>query len=223
MLHLKKIYHNYFQGGEIVNVINSIDLVLKENSVVGLVGPSGSGKSTLLNLIGLIESPTKGVIEIDNQDITSLQDEKKTKMRKEKISFIFQNNQLLEDFTCLENIALPLFFSGFSLFESKKEALRLLNEYNLLNKKNYKPALLSGGEQQRISVLRALIKKPRIILADEPTGSLDNFNSKIVMDNIVKLSKKLKTLTIIATHNLQFLPQFDFTYEIANGKLRKFK
>ena len=223
MLHLKKIYHNYFQGDEIVNVINSIDLVLKENSIVGLVGPSGSGKSTLLNLIGLIESPTKGVIEIDNQDISNLEDKIKTKMRKEKISFIFQNNQLLEDFTCLENIALPLFFSGISLIESKKEALRLLYEYNLLNKKNYKPALLSGGEQQRISVLRALIKKPKIILADEPTGSLDNLNSKIVMDNIVKLSKKLKTLTIIATHNLQFLPLFDFTYEIVNGKLRKFK
>ena len=223
MLYLKKISHNYFQGGEIVNVINSIDLVLRENSVVGLVGPSGSGKSTLLNLIGLIENPTKGVIEIDDQDISNLQDEKKTKMRKEKISFIFQNNQLLEDFTCLENIALPLFFSGISLTESKKEALRLLTEYNLLNKKNYKPALLSGGEQQRISVLRALIKKPRIILADEPTGSLDNLNSRIVMNNIVKLSKQLKTLTIIATHNLRFLPQFDFTYEIAEGKLREIK
>ena len=188
-----------------------------------MFGPSGSGKSTLLNLIGLIEKPSNGNIFIDNCDTVKFKDEMKTKLRREKISFIFQNNQLLEDFTCLENIALPLLLNGTTFSNSKQKALNLLSKFNLHNKRNYKPALLSGGEQQRISVLRALIKQPKIILADEPTGSLDKLNAKIVMENIIDLSRQLETLTIVATHNVNFLPLFDLSYEIQNGKLVELK
>ena len=223
MLNLQKISHNYFQGGNTVNVIKNLDLSLKKNCIVGLFGPSGSGKSTLLNLIGLIEKPSNGNIFIDNCDTAKFKDEMKTKLRREKISFIFQNNQLLEDFTCLENIALPLLLNGTTFSNSKQKALNLLSKFNLHNKRNYKPALLSGGEQQRISVLRALIKQPKIILADEPTGSLDKLNAKIVMENIIDLSRQLETLTIVATHNVNFLPLFDLSYEIQNGKLVELK
>lgn len=223
MLNLQKISHNYFQGGNTVNVIRNLDLSLKKNCIVGLFGPSGSGKSTLLNLIGLIEKPSNGNIFIDNCDTVKFKDEMKTKLRREKISFIFQNNQLLEDFTCLENIALPLLLNGNTFLNSKQKALNLLSKFNLHNKRNYKPALLSGGEQQRISVLRALIKQPKIILADEPTGSLDKLNAKIVMENIIDLSRQLETLTIVATHNVNFLPLFDLSYEIQNGKLVELK
>ena len=223
MLNLQKISHNYFQGGNTVNVIKNLDLSLKKNCIVGLFGPSGSGKSTLLNLIGLIEKPSNGNIFIDNYDTAKFKDEMKTKFRREKISFIFQNNQLLEDFTCLENIALPLLLNGTTFSNSKQKALNLLSKFNLHNKRNYKPALLSGGEQQRISVLRALIKQPKIILADEPTGSLDKLNAKIVMENIIDLSRQLETLTIVATHNVNFLPLFDLSYEIQNGKLVELK
>ncbi len=223
MLNLQKISHNYFQGGNTVNVIKNLDLSLKKNCIVGLFGPSGSGKSTLLNLIGLIEKPSNGNIFIDNYDTVRFKDEMKTKFRREKISFIFQNNQLLEDFTCLENIALPLLLNGTTFSNSKQKALNLLSKFNLHNKRNYKPALLSGGEQQRISVLRALIKQPKIILADEPTGSLDKLNAKIVMENIIDLSRQLETLTIVATHNVNFLPLFDLSYEIQNGKLVELK
>ncbi len=223
MLNLQKISHNYFQGGNTVNVIKNLDLSLKKNCIVGLFGPSGSGKSTLLNLIGLIEKPSNGNIFIDNCDTVKFKDEMKTKLRREKISFIFQNNQLLEDFTCLENIALPLLLNGTTFSNSKQKALNLLSKFNLDNKRNYKPALLSGGEQQRISVLRALIKQPKIILADEPTGSLDKLNAKIVMENIIDLSRQLETLTIVATHNVNFLPLFDLSYEIQNGKLVELK
>ncbi len=223
MLNLQKISHNYFQGGNTVNVIKNLDLSLKKNCIVGLFGPSGSGKSTLLNLIGLIEKPSNGNIFIDNCDTVKFKDEMKTKLRREKISFIFQNNQLLEDFTCLENIALPLLLNGTTISNSKQKALNLLSKFNLHNKRNYKPALLSGGEQQRISVLRALIKQPKIILADEPTGSLDKLNAKIVMENIIDLSRQLETLTIVATHNVNFLPLFDLSYEIQNGKLVELK
>ena len=223
MLNLQKISHNYFQGGNTVNVIKNLDLSLKKNCIVGLFGPSGSGKSTLLNLIGLIEKPSNGNIFIDNCDTVKFKDEMKTKLRREKISFIFQNNQLLEDFTCLENIALPLLLNGTTFSNSKQKALNLLSKFNLHNKRNYKPALLSGGEQQRISVLRALIKQPKIILADEPTGSLDKLNAKIVMENIIDLSRQLETLTIVATHNVNFLSLFDLSYEIQNGKLVELK
>ncbi len=223
MLNLIKISHNYFQGGNTVDVIKDLDLSLKRNCIVGLFGPSGSGKSTLLNLIGLIEKPSNGNIFIDNCDTIKFKDEMKTKLRREKISFIFQNNQLLEDFTCLENIALPLLLNGATFSDSKQKALNLLSKFNLENKKNYKPALLSGGEQQRISVLRALIKQPKIILADEPTGSLDKINAKIVMENIINLSRQLETLTIVATHNLNFLSLFDISYELQNGKLLELK
>ena len=223
MLNLQKISHNYSQGGNTVNVIKNLDLSLKKNCIVGLFGPSGSGKSTLLNLIGLIEKPSNGNIFIDNCDTVKFKDEMKTKLRREKISFIFQNNQLLEDFTCLENIALPLLLNGTTFSNSKQKALNLLSKFNLHNKRNYKPALLSGGEQQRISVLRALIKQPKIILADEPTGSLDKLNAKIVMENIIDLSRQLETLTIVATHNVNFLPLFDLSYEIQNGKLVELK
>ncbi len=223
MLNLQKISHNYFQGGNAVNVIKNLDLSLQKNCIVGLFGPSGSGKSTLLNLIGLIEKPSNGNIFIDNCDTVKFKDEMKTKLRREKISFIFQNNQLLEDFTCLENIALPLLLNGNTFSNSKQKALNLLSKFNLHNKRNYKPALLSGGEQQRISVLRALIKQPKIILADEPTGSLDKLNAKIVMENIIDLSRQLETLTIVATHNVNFLPLFDLSYEIHNGKLVELK
>ena len=223
MLNLQKISHNYFQGGNTVNVIKNLDLSLKKNCIVGLFGPSGSGKSTLLNLIGLIEKPSNGNIFIDNYDTEKFKDEMKTKLRREKISFIFQNNQLLEDFTCLENIALPLLLNGNTFSNSKQKALNLLSKFNLHNKRNYKPALLSGGEQQRISVLRALIKQPKIILADEPTGSLDKLNAKIVMENIIDLSRQLETLTIVATHNVNFLPLFDLSFEIQNGKLVELK
>ena len=223
MLNLQKISHSYFQGGNTVNVIRNLDLSLKKNCIVGLFGPSGSGKSTLLNLIGLIEKPSNGNIFIDNCDTVKFKDEMKTKLRREKISFIFQNNQLLEDFTCLENIALPLLLNGTTFSNSKQKALNLLSKFNLHNKRNYKPALLSGGEQQRISVLRALIKQPKIILADEPTGSLDKLNAKIVMENIIDLSRQLETLTIVATHNINFLPLFDLSYEIQNGKLVELK
>ena len=123
MLNLQKISHNYFQGGNTVNVIKNLDLSLKKNCIVGLFGPSGSGKSTLLNLIGLIEKPSNGNIFIDNCDTAKFKDEMKTKLRREKISFIFQNNQLLEDFTCLENIALPLLLNGTTISNSKQKSL----------------------------------------------------------------------------------------------------
>ena len=143
----------------------------------------------------------------------------KTEIRKNFIGYIFQNNQLLEDFTVLENIALPLILMGENFSHAKKKASIFLEMLNLEEKKNNKPGLLSGGEQQRVAIARALIKKPSLILADEPTGSLDLENSNLILNLILELSKKNKSTSIIATHNLDLIKKLDICYKIERGKL----
>lgn len=219
LLKVNNLYHTYYQGGETIDVLNNVNLEFKNNQIVGLIGPSGSGKSTLLNLFGLIEKPINGSIKIDEIETTKLDNNAKTLLRKNTIGLIFQNNQLLEEFNCLENICLPLFLNGVNIKESKQIGMNLLKKFNLEERANFKPSLLSGGEQQRVAVLRALIKKPKILLADEPTGSLDKKNAKMVMNFIKKLSIEYKTLTIIATHNLEYISEFDFCLKINNGNV----
>ena len=180
MLALSNISQIYKQGNESIKVLDNLSLKLDNFCNVGLIGPSGSGKSTLLNLIGLLENPTSGRIKINNLDCEGFNLEEKTNFRRNNIGFIFQNNQLLEDFTCEENVALPLILNGISYKKSILRAQELLIDLGLKTRMKIKPSLLSGGEQQRVAVLRALIKRPLIILADEPTGSLDDLNAKKV-------------------------------------------
>ena len=219
MLCLKNICKNFKQGDHEIRVLKKLNLNLKENNLVGLIGPSGSGKTTLLNIIGLLDNFSTGILEINNVNIGKLDLDQKNNFRKKSIGFIFQNNQLLEDFSCEENIAFPLILNGTSYKKAIMESNNLLQEFNLDHRSKFKPSLLSGGEQQRVSVLRSLIKKPKILLVDEPTGSLDNENSILVMNYIKKLSRKHKTLTIIATHNLSLVSMLDNCFEISEGKL----
>ena len=223
MLALSNIFQIYKQGNESIKVLDNLSLKLDNFCNVGLIGPSGSGKSTLLNLIGLLENPTSGRIKINNLDCEGFNLEEKTNFRRNNIGFIFQNNQLLEDFTCEENVALPLILNGISYKESILKAQELLIDLGLKTRMQIKPSLLSGGEQQRVAVLRALIKKPLIILADEPTGSLDDLNAKKVFKLIINLSKKQKATTITATHNIELLSYFDICYKIEKGKLIEYK
>ncbi len=219
MLTLSNISQIYKQGNESIKVLDNLSFELKNNCNVGLFGPSGSGKSTLLNLIGLLENPTLGKIKINNLDCEKFNLEEKTYFRRNHIGFIFQNNQLLEDFTCEENVALPLILNGVSYNNSILKAQKLLLDLGLESRMKFKPSLLSGGEQQRVAILRALIKKPLIILADEPTGSLDDKNANNVFKQIIGLSKKQGTTTITATHNTKLLPYFDVCYKLEKGKL----
>ena len=219
MLILKNISQNYKQGNEFIKVLDDLSLKIDKCYNVGLIGPSGSGKSTLLNLLGLLESPTKGSVYINGYDCSSFDLEKKTNFRKDFIGFVFQNNQLLEDFTCEENVALPLILKGLSYKESILQAQESLKKFGLDKRLKHKPSLLSGGEQQRVSVLRALIKRPLILLADEPTGSLDEKNAHIVFRQIIDLAKTQKTLSITATHNMKLLEYFDISFKIEKGKL----
>ena len=219
MLSLKNISQNYLQGDSIVKVLSQLNFSVNGVKNIGIIGPSGSGKSTFLNILGMIETPTSGEYILNGNNCSNLSQNLKTEIRRKFIGYIFQNNQLLEDFNVLENIAFPLILNGESFNQAKNKSLILLEKLGLINKKSIKPGLLSGGEQQRIAIARALIKKPILLLADEPTGSLDKNNSSMVMDMILNLSKKNKTISIIATHNLEIIKRLDMCYKIEKGKL----
>ena len=223
MITLNDIAKEYIQGKSKVKVLNKLCLQVNKNENVGIIGPSGSGKSTLLNLIGLLEQPSFGNIKICNVDFNELKDEEKVIFRKENIGFIFQNNQLLEDFNVEENVALPLLMNGNSFRKSISQANDYLDLLGISDRNKFKPGLLSGGEQQRVAIARALIKNPKILLADEPTGSLDYENTTIVFNSIRKLSKENKIITVFATHNLNLVKLLDKCFLIEGGKLIDFK
>ena len=219
MLELSNISQEYKQGNTSIRVLENLNFKSSLGNKIGIIGPSGSGKSTLLNIIGLLESPKKGKILISEIECTKLKPEQQSLFRKENIGFIFQNNQLLEDFNVEENVALPLILNGKNLSKSIEEANKLLQILGISNRNKFKPNLLSGGEQQRVAVARALIKKPLIILADEPTGSLDDENSRDVLELILKMSKINNSLCIVATHNLKLINNLDFCMRIEEGQL----
>ncbi len=219
MLSLKNISQSYLQGDSIINVLSKLNFSVNGIKNIGIIGPSGSGKSTFLNILGMIETPTSGEYFLQGNNCLNLSQNLKTEIRRKFIGYIFQNNQLLEDFNVLENISFPLILNGDSFGEAKKKSLALLEKLGLIEKKLLKPGLLSGGEQQRIAIARALIKNPVLLLADEPTGSLDKNNSSLVMDLILSLTKTNNTVSIIATHNLEIIKRLDICYKIEKGKL----
>lgn len=219
MLRLLEIEQKYFQGNMPVNIFKNLDFKINEPKNIGIIGPSGSGKTSLLNIIGLIEKPKSGKYFFNNLDCLDLSNLRKTEFRKKNIGYIFQNNQLLEDFNVQENVALPLILNGENYNKACDKARNFLKLFSLEKRMTFKPGVLSGGEQQRVAVARAMIKKPSVLLADEPTGSLDDNTAEIVFKYITDLSKKNNTLTIIATHNIKFIKKLDICYKINEGKL----
>ncbi len=219
MLRLLEIEQKYFQGNIPVNVLKNLDFKINKPKNIGIIGPSGSGKTSLLNIIGLIEKPKSGKYFFNNLDCLDLSNLRKTEFRKKNIGYIFQNNQLLEDFNVQENVALPLILNGENYNKACDKARNFLKLFSLEKRMTFKPGVLSGGEQQRVAVARAMIKKPSVLLADEPTGSLDDNTAEIVFKYITDLSKKNNTLTIIATHNTKFIKKLDICFKINEGKL----
>ena len=218
MLRLLEIEQKYFQGNMPVNIFKNLDFKINEPKNIGIIGPSGSGKTSLLNIIGLIEKPKSGKYFFNNLDCLDLSNLRKTEFRKKNIGYIFQNNQLLEDFNVQENVALPLILNGENYNKACDKARNFLKLFSLEKRMTFKPGVLSGGEQQRVAVARAMIKKPSVLLADEPTGSLDDNTAEIVFKYITDLSKKNNTLTIIATHNTKFIKKLDICFKINEGK-----
>ena len=220
ILEINNLSKHFENNGSKISVLNNINLKIETGKVIAIIGPSGSGKSTFLHLISLLDMPSKGKIKILGKSITDLSDNEKNKLIREHISIIFQNNNLLSDFTALENVALPLIIRDKDYKNSKKLAEKFLKKVNLGHRLNHFPSDLSGGEQQRVAIARALIAETKIILADEPTGNLDNKNSKEVFSYFLKLKEKNKII-LIATHNRELAKKADYTLSIFNGNIKR--
>lgn len=202
-----------------INVLNNINLEVKKGSIVSIYGKSGAGKSTLLYILSTLDEADHGEVFFDNVSLIKLSGNKLSEFRNKRIGFIFQFHNLLEEFNVLENVCVPGYVSKSKNSEVEAKAKELLKILDLKERVNHKPSQLSGGEQQRVAIARSLINSPDIIFADEPTGNLDEENSKNFIDLIKKLNTKFNQTFIIVTHNKNFIKVSDFSYTIDKGKL----
>ena len=216
-LNLKKTF-NHKNGN--VELFNNVNIKIKKGELIALVGPSGSGKSSFLHLLALLDDPTKGKILLNNKDTKYFNEEEKDLTRQKNISIIFQDNNLLTDFSALENVMMPLIIKGENRKDTIKKARHLLKEVKVDNRANYFPNELSGGEQQRIAIARALISQTDIILADEPTGNLDYKTSIDIFNYFLKL-KRLNKAIIFATHNRELANRADYKLSISKGDIKR--
>ncbi|MBL0691759.1 MAG: ABC transporter ATP-binding protein [SAR324 cluster bacterium] len=221
-LEVQKLKRQFDSGeGEKITVLKEISFCAKRGETLSIIGRSGAGKSVLLHLLGGLDYPTTGKCLLDGKDIYNRNAEELAALRNRSIGFIFQFNQLLADFSAVENVMIPALIKG----ETKKDALAkandLLSQMSLSNRANYKVNKLSGGEQQRIAIARALINDPALILADEPTGSLDYATGQMVLDILLKAVNRTKSTLIFVTHNLELASLMGYSLEISDGKIFK--
>jgi lipoprotein-releasing system ATP-binding protein len=202
-----------------LEVLKSISLEIEEKKISVIIGASGAGKSTLLHLLGGLDRPDNGKVIFNEKNIFDFSDEKLAKFRNKNIGFVFQFHHLLPEFTAVENVAIPQMINGTSLSKALKKAEELIDAVGLNERMNHKPAELSGGEQQRIAVARALSNDPSIILADEPTGNLDSANSEAIHKIIIDLRDKFNKTFLIVTHNINLVNLADKVFEMKDGKI----
>ena len=220
LIQIKRLNKQFKNNNSTIKVLNNINLNLESGKLVALTGASGSGKSTFLHLLALLDKPTKGEIVLLGKKTENISEKQKNLMIRNNISIIFQNNNLLSDFTSLENVAIPLIIRGNDYNSSTKKAAKILSSVNLGHRFNHFPSDLSGGEQQRVAIARSLASDTSIILADEPTGNLDEKTSGEVFSYFLKLKKKNKTI-LIATHNRELARNADYTLRLSNGNIKR--
>ena len=218
IIKLTKITKKFSGSRRDIVVLKNVNLKINKGELVSLTGPSGSGKSTLLHIIALLDQPTSGEVFFKKRSFSKSNDNEKDLVRKKGISIIYQQNNLLSDFTALENVLIPLVNNGYSWRESKKKATKVLSLVNLSKRLNHFPSELSGGEQQRVAVARALITEPDLILADEPTGSLDRKTSKEIFSLFLKIKSKNRAI-LYATHNRELSNMADYKLNILDGNI----
>ena len=215
---LKKVF-KIFDNNKKIKVLNNLNFTFKKGNIYSIVGPSGSGKSTLLNILSLIDQPTSGQVKLENKDIKFEEKSKNDLIRANKIGIIYQQNNLLNDFTAIENV----YLANLTINKNKNKAIEnskiILKKIGLSNRLNHYPSQLSGGEMQRVAIARALVNNPDILLADEPTGSLDTDTAKEVF-NIISSQKNSNRLIIFATHNRFFANKADCQLEMINGNIK---
>ncbi len=213
------VANNIYKSFGNVDVIKGIDIHIDKGEIVTIVGASGAGKSTLLQIIGTLEKADKGDVFINGQNVNKLGQKALAAFRNKNIGFVFQFHHLLPEFTALENICIPAFIAGESKSNTLSKATKLLDYLNLTERANHKPSMLSGGEQQRVAVARALINNPSVILADEPSGNLDSQNAKELHELFFKLREQTGQTFVIVTHNPELAQMADRTLTIKDGKI----
>jgi lipoprotein-releasing system ATP-binding protein len=221
VLSLRGIVRTYTTGRGDLTVLKGVDLDVRPGEIVGLIGPSGSGKSSLLHAAGLLERPTEGQVIIDGDDVGTLDERARTRIRLNRIGFVYQFHHLLPEFDARDNVALPIRIAGRSEAEARTMAEAALGALGLAERVLHQPAQMSGGEQQRVALARALANKPRLLLADEPTGNLDPATSQTVFEALHKLVKDTGVAALIATHNMELAGHMDRVFALKDGHLEE--
>ncbi len=219
MIELHDVWRLYRMGGESINALAGIDLKVSQGEFVAIVGPSGSGKSTLLNIIGGLDAPTMGRIEVDGQDLSKASDRELSLYRNKKVGFIFQTFNLQPTYTALENVSLPLVFAKVPLWRRKRIAREVMETVELSDRLRHKPNQLSGGERQRVAIARALVNDPKILLADEPTGNLDSKSGEQIMELLTRMNKERGIILLLVTHDLKTAGYADRMLRMLDGQI----
>ena len=217
VLSVRDIKKTFMEGGQPLHILRGGGFDLHRGEIIALVGPSGSGKSTLLQCVGLLDRPTSGSILLDGVPVQKMDDEMRTMMRRRKIGFVYQRHNLLSDFTALENVVLPMLANGVDEHSANARAMKLLRAASVAHRASHLPGEMSGGEQQRTAVARALANSPEILLADEPTGSLDPAHAASVFDLLLDLVRKNKMAMLFVTHDMNLASRADKKISICDG------
>ena len=219
VLHVAGLTRSFSQGGTTIEVLRGIDLTIGSGEIVALLGPSGSGKSTLLQAVGLLEGGFDGSIRIAGEEAANLDNDGRTRLRRDALGFVYQFHHLLPDFTAAENVVLPQLIHGAGQKPAEARAAALLTTLGLGHRLTHKPAQLSGGEQQRVAVGRALANRPALVLADEPTGNLDELTADIVLAEFLRLVREEGSAALVATHNERLASRMDRVVRLHEGRL----
>lgn len=221
MINLVNVNRHFKNGEETNHILKDINISIDTGEFIAIMGPSGSGKSTLINILGFIDRGYTGEYLFDNENYQQVSDNKLAFIRNKTVGFVFQNFKLIQNNTIMENVSIPLLYSGMSSKERKQRVESVLNDVGIVDKKHLVPNKLSGGQQQRVAIARSIVNKPKFIIADEPTGALDSQTSKDIMDLFVRLNREQNTTMIIVTHDRKVAEQADRVIHILDGRVQR--